>query len=332
MRPEVTLGQAQAAMKLAVEELRRKFPNWVGPRESATAVPLRDTVVSGVRSALLILLGAVGFVLLIACANVANLLLARATLRKRELAIRASMGAERWRIVSQLLTESLLLSLMGGALGLVIGFFGLRALLAINPVNLPRIGEHGAEITLDSRVLLYTLLVSLFTAILFGLVPTISATREDLNATLRDSGARSAEQDSVDFSRDGDGDGADPTRRSSANDSNFRGTAQREARIRRTQRADDADGPSRVAVQEDSRGGTDGARGRATGRGDAGSRGGGRGLLFAINGRPGLSVCDRRSCVSFWQLQRRRAMAQCFAAIFRGVSDPGAAWARVYHA
>jgi len=191
MRPEVTLGQAQAAMKLAVEELRRKFPNWVGPRESATAVPLRDTVVSGVRSALLILIGAVGFVLLIACANVANLLLARATLRKRELAIRASMGAGRWRIVSQLLTESLLLSLVGGALGLVIGFFGLRALLAINPVNLPRIGEHGAEITLDSRVLLYTLLVSLFTAILFGLVPAISPTREDLNATLRDSGARS---------------------------------------------------------------------------------------------------------------------------------------------
>jgi ABC-type antimicrobial peptide transport system permease subunit len=192
MRPEVTLGQAQAAMKLAVEELRRKFPNWVGPRESATAVPLRDTVVSGVRSALLILLGAVGFVLLIACANVASLLLARATLRKRELAIRASMGAGRWRIVSQLLTESFLLSLMGGALGLVIGFFGLRALLAINPVNLPRIGEHGAEITLDSRVLLYTLLVSLFTATLFGLIPASSATREDLNATLRDSGARSA--------------------------------------------------------------------------------------------------------------------------------------------
>jgi putative ABC transport system permease protein len=191
MRSEVTLGQAQAAMKLAVEELRRKFPNWVGPRESATAVPLRDTVVSGVRSALLILLGAVGFVLLIACANVANLLLARATLRKRELAIRASIGAGRWRIVSQLLTESLLLSLMGGALGLVIGFFGLRALLAINPVNLPRIGEHGAEITLDSRVLLYTLLVSLFTATLFGLIPASSATREDLNATLRNSGARS---------------------------------------------------------------------------------------------------------------------------------------------
>ncbi|PYT68545.1 MAG: hypothetical protein DMG39_20800 [Acidobacteria bacterium] len=191
MRPEETLGQAQAAMKLAGEELRRKFPSWMGPRESATAVPLRDTVVASVRPALLILLGAVGFVLLIACANVANLLLARATLRKRELAIRASMGAGRWRIISQLLTESVLLSLMGGALGLAIGFLGLRALLAVNPVNLPRIGQHGAEVGLDARALLYTLLVSLFTAILFGLVPAISAAREDLNATLRESGARS---------------------------------------------------------------------------------------------------------------------------------------------
>jgi putative ABC transport system permease protein len=192
MRPEVTLGQAQAAMKLAAEEFRRKFPGpLMDAKESATAVPLRDTVVAGVRSALLILLGAVGFVLLIACANVANLLLARATLRKREIAIRASMGAGRWRIISQLLTESVLLSVIGGALGLAIGFASLRALLAINPVNLPRIGEHGAEVALDARVLLYTLAVTLFTGILFGLIPAISASREDLNATLRESGARS---------------------------------------------------------------------------------------------------------------------------------------------
>lgn len=189
MRPGVTLGQAQAAAKLAAEEFRRKFPKWMGPHESATAVPLRDTVVADVRVVLLILLGAVGFVLLIACANVANLLLARATLRKREIAIRASMGAGRARIISQLLTESSLLSLLGGALGLGIGFGGLRALLAVNPVDIPRIGAHGAEVALDARVLLYTLGVSLFTGILFGLVPVISASREDLTVALRESGA-----------------------------------------------------------------------------------------------------------------------------------------------
>ena len=205
MWPGVTLGQAQAAMKLAAEEFRRRFRGpLMAPHESATAVPLQDTIVAGVRSALLILLGAVGFVLLIACANVANLLLARAALRRREIAIRASIGAGRGRVISQLLTESLLLSLLGGALGLGFGFVGLRALLAMNPVDIPRIGTAagagsflfgmgtgGANVALDARVLLYTFGVSLFTGILFGLIPAISASRDDLNATLKESGARS---------------------------------------------------------------------------------------------------------------------------------------------
>jgi putative ABC transport system permease protein len=192
MRPGVTLDQAKAAMKLSAEEFRRKFPGpLMDPHESATAVPLRDTVVAEVRSALLILLGAVGFVLLIACANVANLLLARATLRKREIAIRAALGAGRRRILYQLLTESVLLSLVGGVLGLGIGYAGVRALLAISPVNIPRIGEHGAAVALDWRLLTFTLLVSLLTGILFGLIPAFNASRTDLTATLKESGSRS---------------------------------------------------------------------------------------------------------------------------------------------
>jgi putative ABC transport system permease protein len=192
MRPGVTLDQAKAAMKLSAEEFRRKFPGntLMDPHESATAIPLRDTVVKDVRAALLILLGAVGFVLLIACANVANLLLARATLRKREIAIRSALGAGRRRIIYQLLTESVLLSLVGGALGLVLGYFGVRALLAINPVDIPRLGEHGSAVSLDWRVLLFTLGVALFTGILFGLIPAFSASRTDLSVTLKEGSSR----------------------------------------------------------------------------------------------------------------------------------------------
>jgi putative ABC transport system permease protein len=191
MRPGVTVDQAKAAMKLSAEEFRRKFPGpLMDAKESATAVPLRDTVVRDVRAALLILLGAVGFVLLIACANVANLLLARATLRKREIAIRSALGAGRRRIVYQLLTESVLLSLLGGVLGLVLGYFGVRALLAINPVDIPRLGEHGSAVSLDWRVLAFTLGVALLTGILFGLIPAFSASRTDLSVTLREGSSR----------------------------------------------------------------------------------------------------------------------------------------------
>ena len=193
LKPGVTLLQAQAAMKHAADQFNRKFPNSpvMGPGASFTAIPLRDSVIGDVRFGLLLLFGAVGFVLLIACANVANLLMARATIRRREIAIRSALGAGRSRLMWQLLTESLLLSLAGGVLGLGLGYVGVRALLAINPSDIPRVGEQGAAVALDWRVLVFTLVAAILTGVLFGLVPALSTSRSDISNTLRESGARS---------------------------------------------------------------------------------------------------------------------------------------------
>jgi len=187
----VTVAQANAQLKLAADAYRREHPNDMGPHDGFGVQPLRDSIVAGARSSLLILLGAVGFVLLIACANVANLLLVRATGRKREFAIRAAMGAGRARIIRQLLTESILLGVTGGILGLILGYAGVRALLAVSPADLPRVGEHGASVALDWRVLLFTLGIAVLTGILFGLFPAIGASRPDLNSTLKESSNRS---------------------------------------------------------------------------------------------------------------------------------------------
>ncbi len=190
LKPGVTLGMANAQMQLAANQFRRRYPGVLGPKDGFGVQKLQDAIVSDVRSSLFVLIGAVSFVLLIACANVANLLLVRASGRRREIAIRAAVGAGRMRIIRQLLTESVLLSLAGGAFGLALGMVGVRALLAINPGNIPRIGEHGTAVTLDWRVLAFTLAVALLTGILFGLIPALEATRSDLSATLKESGGR----------------------------------------------------------------------------------------------------------------------------------------------
>jgi predicted permease len=135
--------------------------------------------------------GAVSFVLLIACANVANLLLVRATGRRREIAIRAAIGGSRGRIIRQLLTESIVLSLAGGVLGIGLGMLGIRALLSVNTAGLPRIGEFGGAVGLDWRVLSFAFLVSLGTGILFGLIPALQGSKTDLTTTLKESSGRS---------------------------------------------------------------------------------------------------------------------------------------------
>ncbi len=191
LRPGVSLATAKAALKLAAEEFKRAYPGALDPDSTFSVQPMQQLMVRNVRTALYVLWGAVGCVLLIACANIANLLLARASRRSREIAIRSALGAGRGRIVRQLLAESLLLSLAGGILGLAAGVIGVRALLMVSPGGIPRIGPSGAAVTLDATVLGFTLLLALATGILFGLAPALHASRADLNYTLKETTSRS---------------------------------------------------------------------------------------------------------------------------------------------
>jgi predicted permease len=191
LKAGVSLAQAQAKFKQSADEYRKKFPTALQTNNAFSVEPISKVFVRNSRTLLLILLAAVSGVLLIACANVANLLLVRSTVRKREIAIRSAMGADRKRIIQQLMTESVVLSLIGGLIGLAIGLGGIRALLSINTAGLPRVGEGGAGVGLDWRLLAFTAAVAIGTGIIFGLMPAVNATRMNLAGTLRDGTAGS---------------------------------------------------------------------------------------------------------------------------------------------
>jgi len=186
--PGIGVERARGELKAFASQLRAQFPNAYASDWTLKVTPLNEKVSGNIRPALLVLLGAVGFVLLIACANVANLLLARAASRIKEVAIRSALGATRRDLVRQLLAESVLLAVVGGALGLGLAWLAMRGVVALKPANVPRI----ADLRVDGFVALFTLGVSVATGLLFGLAPAVQTSRTNLQETLKEGGRSSS--------------------------------------------------------------------------------------------------------------------------------------------
>ncbi len=183
LKPAVTLAEAQAEIEHIDRWLEEQYPSQNKNRHSVF-IPLQERIVGRMRPSLLILFGAVGLVLLIACANFANLLMARAASRQHEIVIRSALGARRLRIVRQMLTESALLASLGGAVGLALAALGIKLLVWLKPANLPRLSEVG----IDSRVLAFTFGTALLTGIIFGLAPALASSNVDVNQALKEGG------------------------------------------------------------------------------------------------------------------------------------------------